>query len=425
MGAKLTTQAQLDRADDLTAELRSLVRKLKFWKYTLLIVLSAVCIAFAIATTTDADKYPSLWSNLASSAITGLILSIVYDLFVKRENDLTSKVDLNELGQQISARILGAYGPKVIPDDQLRRFFDEATADDRALMALASTITDSDIKRDTLCATVLRPLFRDPLLVDVHVKNILHVAGNDSEKYVWELEQSFRLDSQKDRFRCILTADNDIGSQLNSARDQCDALILVSPGKGVGIRDLVHSARVGLKWDRVIEGDRLVSDIDPTIKTTPLSETFSPWPEAWNDHIAVIEFPLEKHGTHGTYTLSFQTLNRFEDSFFYWVADRPCHVNVIEIDYSRIREFIGRVAVIPTLSGRSVQTLSDRDRGRIEIRADCILWPGQGVFCVWRPHYKSRSDSLGYDGVVGSASPVLGGSGPSRDGQRGGSDGSA
>lgn len=383
------------RNNDIASEFQVLVRKLKFWKYALLTVLSAVCLGFALTTTTDPDKYSSLWANLTSSAITGLILSVVYDLFIKRENDLTTRSDLAALGEQISTRVLGAYGPRVIPDDQLRRFFDEMMSDDRALAALASTITDSDVKRDTLCATVLKPLFRDPLLVDVHVKNTLHADSSDKGNYIWELEQTFRLDSEKDCFRCIVTADNDIGSQINSSRDQCDALILISPGKTSSIRDLIKSARLSLKWDRVCDGNRQVSNIGPKVQTTQLNETFTAWPEAWSDCVAVVEFPLEKHGTMGTYTLSFQTANRFDDSFFYWVADRPCHVNLVEIDYSRVKEFIGRIAVIPTLSGRSVQTLSDRERGRIAIHADCMLWPGQGVFCVWRPHYKSRTDSLG------------------------------
>jgi len=359
------------------------LKKITILKYALFFLFFIVLlIALSYDSATGEFTLPSLARDFFVANLTALVLTLLQDLFTRREQKLAADIDQQVLAERLSAEILGRYGPGALPDDQLDAHINAMFSDDRCLEAMAGEIANGVESRQSVFSETLLALTRRPLMQDVTISSRLRPKGNG--QYEWIANKKFSFTRPKDRLRVLVTGENIISSQVNTIRLDCDFTVLTSRADGT-IEEQIEAARIKLSLRSIDNGIPMQNQIHKSVISSAFESVGINWPAEWAGRVAIIDFDISAHPQGAQFELTFRAVNSLEDMYFYEVVPSPCFVSKIEIDYSALSSVIGKLAVTPLLPSRQTELEHDRDIGLITLDGNNhLFWQGQGVFIVWR-----------------------------------------
>ena len=115
--------------------------RLRWYKYIALFLISVLFSVFASYDFEQNKFFPGdLLSGLYIAFITGLIFSIIYDLFIHSETEKANEARDEDLAKKLSKEILGAYGIEILPKPQAKLFLQSIVDDSNSLQVLAELL---------------------------------------------------------------------------------------------------------------------------------------------------------------------------------------------------------------------------------------------------------------------------------------------
>lgn len=369
----------------------SALRSVLFYKYFVLVALSVVLVVFLTYDPhNETFDLTNLGGNFLTAVLAGLLMTIIYDTFVKKEQQLLERENIESMAHSLSGEILGRYGISVIPEDQLESFMEDVVNDERCLHLLSLKVAKTPREASMIKNGLFHALWKEPMMQDVAISNRLFCSA-EKGLYSWRYKKSFRITKEKNRIRFILTGENDIATKINPSIHECDNLICTSKSDD-GIRGAVDKMELTFKYKAYRDGALHTGVLPASISVDGFSSIYPEWSENWANRVAIIDYDISEFDTDVEFELQYVTTNKLNDCFFYEVMDGPAFVNLIEIDYSSLKEEIGHVSVVSLMSSKASEMTVDKDFGYISLNANGhLLWSGQGVFMVWRgPGYVEK-----------------------------------
>lgn len=372
--------------EDLTGHLIRSLKSVTAYKYAVLLILLIVLIvSLSYDQATGAANFKEFGSNFLTAIVTGLLLTLVQDLFVRKEMNLAEEIKLQSLAHALSTEILGRYGLSVVPQEQLGEFISEIVKDESCLNLLAHQAVDSDAEASMIKNSVFHQLWSEPLVTKLRQRSRLYDVG-DGVHYAVTHTKEFSITKKKKQLRCIITGENEIGSKIDVSVHDCDELIFASkPEKGIA--ELIKAMNLRLIQKSVRQGALKSTEIYPRIQVAQFSSVFPEWPADWDNRVAVIDYDISNIPGEATFELQYRIVNSYDDGFFFEAIRIPAIVDSIEIDYSGIKQHLSRVTIVNTVTCRWGEANINRSIGFVAAHPNSyLLWPGQGIFVIWRRH---------------------------------------
>jgi hypothetical protein len=377
-------QAQHITSSDNLKELQESVKEVIFWKYFSIILAIILLILY---TSYDASKrtfdFSAIVSNALLSVLVSLILALFYDVFIRKQQQLTSRIEKIELSLATSKNIFSAYAVDSMTSEDMKKFVKGASERNDFLLSVAGLLTDDDKESAIITQSFLHPFTEKPSFSGLRVTNRLLPDPNNSDNYIWNCRKRFRFTNQKSVFRCILTKNNDIANCIVSSKLRCHSLILLSEFVDYDIKDFFdHVAQ--FKAEKVVSGNRVVLNVTKKDLDISYVRDCLQNPLLSADDIAVIDYCVNDVDKDTECSFSFTQSLCLKDPYFYWASDNYFLSEEISVDYSGIKSLIGRVSALTFIGNLLTSFEHDQLRGEVNIRVKGLLTPGEGVLIVWR-----------------------------------------
>ena len=145
----------------LLADLQRSNRSTLLYKYLLLVILIVVVgLVSSYDPTKQTFQFASIFDHMLAGVVATLLLSIVYDVFTKRQQTLEANVDREILLQQLSREVFLCRGVDALTSDDLKALTKQLTADDQFLRSLAEVTAGSSSFALNMLNAYFRPLWR-------------------------------------------------------------------------------------------------------------------------------------------------------------------------------------------------------------------------------------------------------------------------
>src|ERR1700754_1782538 len=383
-----------DQLPASATEQKKIIRSALISKYTTLIILVFFAGYVSLSSGTGghneggvAAEYSRIAREVLSGAVAALLLSFVYDVFTKMQEDARRKLDTDLMLRRLSRQVFISDGILSLPVPDLSILAKKLIADERFLEVVAAATAERRGFGAEAMRGLLGPIWRGTVGELYSWENRLVKHPTDPSKYIWRSKQKAALRPDNGRFRLALTDSAMIEANLLSSEMDFDSVIVLEKHDEALVKSYLQRSNLSVKLDYHIEGKRQTHHLTAKLRENDklsLPETIV---REQYSSISVIEFdyPADSKGTlNGQIEWECSTPLSYKTPFCYVQADAICFVRDLIIDYREIKDEIKNVWAISFVGTSGATVNHDEEQGRIVCQIDGALMPGQGIVVVWK-----------------------------------------
>ena len=378
-------------------ELKAAIRQVVFYKYIFLLL--GIGAAAFVGYSSSVEHYIGERSHIARELLSGilaaLLISLVYDRGVKKQEELQRRLEQDDLRLSLSRQaLLGNL--RSLGDDEVLKLSQRIIKDRRfrdCIIGETAALGGNFGKRAT--AAILHGLWDQtkPKLKSWQIRLLKN--GADSSSYLLEYTQKFeyiqKLEQRPESsvFRVLLTERAFVGPNIMSVSDRFDGAIAVPELKltqeiADRFTQLSHH-RLKISFD-----DVSIEDITlPAPKLSRYPRKDNNGPDLGKSDVWVLEFqlPVNDWQNKGRVLIEWywNSVSSIMEPFCFVQADELMFAGDFTVEYSQVAERLGKVWVAGFIGGEGREIHHDEDRKQVRVVVNGPMMPGQGIALVWNP----------------------------------------
>jgi hypothetical protein len=299
-------------------------------------------------------------------AIIALVLTLIHDTFVNKIGRIFNEWDRVRFAEEFAKGFFAIHPSLVAP-------------------ALASiVIADHDCSNKDLAervrATYFYPIEHKPRFRNYRSVSRLTAFDATTGCYKWSCTRSMKTIRRVAEYRIALCRKSDIESKIVEA-GAADAVFTLSEFSSEIAQDRFRELH---RQFVVLSSDGELSEVDVHMEIDPKKMKSFQGQEALTDNdFSFCRFYWDSEGPGNEIEMTFETkLSLFKDPFFYDTLQEFAFVEVIEIDYTAIKDDVGDVSQIICVRGPGLEPKNIN--GRFTARLSALAGPGDGVVLIFR-----------------------------------------
>jgi hypothetical protein len=380
-------RARKTRSEDIlmVSDLEQTLNLAIFLKY---IILALFAIIFFIAMSYDittnsfsvASAIKVLKENIVSAVLVSLMMAIFYDLVIKRQQDKSQQIAAHKVCSYVLNNLYSDYIVKNACASDIMEFVMSISTRDDFRYALAKLISNDDATASSIKDTYLRPLFDPPHLRDVRLDSTIWSLEDQQTIYRWKMSERFVMNGSNREFILMCMKDTAAVNAIMASKFRCDHLILLSNRTNSSCHEFLSKS---IK----LRGSVLNQGIEEPIhwQFNDISNDLNEFLKQFGDGIEISGIKAIASEADRTINceLEYEQEMSLDDPYFYNSATSYVIAREINIDYSGIRKCLDHVSSLSMISNKSARLMHDSSRGKVNLRVDGLLQPGEGVLIIW------------------------------------------